>query len=236
MNNKAIPYAIWLLATLLAAPAAADRCLEKCEAKRKETEQKLKDCLAQTKLMGRERAILIRKACLKKYRAPSCDGLPPCKKEVQKKHTPGLKLGRVIFSAARRGAPLKSASYRAGSEMFFRVEAVVTTKPKATGIWLQLDLSLLTRSLKGKKVVVVRWEKYLEQKKFLDADQRGTPKKYTLHGGAKLPLTFDPGKYEAHVVVKERVSNFSGEVSAPFSVTRAKAPKKKRKKRKRSRP
>ena len=214
---------------LLAGPVLADKCKEQCEARRKETQQKLQDCLKQTRLMGRERTILIRKACLKKYVVPRCDDLPLCKKEVQKKHTPGLKLGKVVFSAARRGAPLARAAFRAGSEMFFRVDVVVTTKPKATGIWLQLDLSLLARSPKGKKVVVVRWEKYLEQKKFIESAERGTPKKYTLHGGAQLPQSFDPGQYEAHVVVKERVSSFESQVHAPFTVTRARpAPKKKR--------
>ena len=224
----------FVLATLAAGPALAADCLQECEAKRKEIAQKLEDCIKQTRLMERKRAILFRKACHKKYVAPRCDDLPPCKKEVQTKHAPGLKLGKVVFSAARRGAALKRATFRAGSEMFFRVDVVVITKPKVTGIWLQLDLSLLTRSPSGKKVVVVRWDKYLEQKKFIDAAQRGTPKKYTLHGGALLPKSFDPGKYEAHLVVKERISNFSGEVNALFSVTRAAAPKKKKRK-KRSR-
>ena len=219
--------------TILPASARAADCLQKCEARKKEAEQKLKDCLAETKLMERKRAILYRKACLKKYVAPRCDGLPPCKKEKgDKAHPPGLKLGKVVFSATRRGAPLKRAAYRAGRELFFRVEAVVTTKPKTTGIWLQLDLSLLTTSHTGKKVTVVNWEKYLEQKNFLEAARRGTPQKYTFHGGAKLPKTFDPGAYEAHIVVKERVSGFTGKVSAPFTVT-TKATKKKRKKRKR---
>ncbi len=219
--------------TILPAPAGAADCLQKCQAKKKETEQKLKDCLAETKLMERKRAILYRKACLKKYRAPRCDGLPACKKDRgASAHAPGLKVGKVVFSATRRGAPLARAAYRAGGELFFRVEAVVTTKPKATGIWLQLDLRLLTKSHTGKKVTVVNWEKYLEQKKFLEAARRGTPQKYTLHGGAKLPKTFDPGTYEAQIVVKERVSGFTGKSSAVFAVTAGKA-KKKRKKRKR---
>lgn len=218
---------------LAASLASAKECLEKCQARRKETQKKLKECIEQTRLMERKRAILFRKACIRKYVVPNCDDLPPCKKEVQVKHAPGLKLGKVVFSAARRGAPLTRAAFRAGSEMFFRVDVVVTTKPKVTGIWLQLDLSLLTFTAKGKKVVVVRWDKYLEQKKFIDAAQRGTPKKYTLHGGALLPKSFDLGKYEAHVTVKERISNFTGEVRAPFVVTGAAAPKKKRKKRKR---
>ena len=141
----------------------------------------------------------------------------------------------LVFSAARRGAPLARAAFRAGSEMFFRVVVVVTTKPRATGIWLQLDLSLLTRSHKGKKVVVVRWDKYLEQKKFLESAERGTPKKYTLHGGAQLPQSFDPGQYEAHIVVKERVSNFAGEIHAPFTVSPARARPGAKKKRKRKR-
>ena len=223
-----------LLTLWLARPAQAQQCMEECQARVKETKRKLQECIAQTRLMERSRAILFRKACLRKYRAPRCDDLPPCKKEAkQRQHAPGLKLGEVVFSATRRGAPLSRAMFQAGSELFFRVDALVTTGPRATGIWLQLDLSLLTRSHKGKRVVVVRWEKYLEQKKFLEAARRGTPQRYTLHGGAKLPRSFDPGTYEAHLVVKERVSKFAGEVRASFSVTGASSKKKhKRKKRK----
>lgn len=231
MNRGAILSGGFVCAMLLAGPALADKCKEKCAAQRKLVQQKLADCHKKARLVGREQAMLIRKACLKKYVVPSCDSLPLCKKEVQKKHTPGLKLGKVIFSAARRGSPLVRASYRAGSEMFFRVDVVISTRPQAAGIWLQLDLSLLTRSAKGKKQVVIRWDKYLEQKKFLDPAERGTPKKYTLHGGAQLPPSFAPGKYEAHIVVKERISNFTGEVHAPFTVSRPRArpqPKKKR--------
>ena len=227
--------AILILGIMTTVPAqvrAAD-CLQKCEARKKEIARKLEDCLAQTRLMERKRAILFRKACYKKYVAPRCDGLPACVKEKgAAAHPPGLKLGTVVFSAKRRGAPLARPAYRAGSELFFRVEATVTTKPKATGIWLQLDLTLLTTSHAGKKVPVVNWEKYLEQKTFLEAARRGTPQRYTLHGGAQLPGSFDPGTYEARIVVKERVSGFSSAKSATFTVT-AGATRKKKKRRKR---
>ena len=213
--------ALVVAATLAPAAARAVSCKEECLKQREQTQAKLAQCLRKTKLMGRGRAILVRKACLKKYVVPDCSGRPACPKEGQTRRTPGLRLGSVVFSAERRGPVLARAAYPAGSEMFFRVDVEVTSKPNARAIWLQLDLRLISISAKGKRREVVRWTNYLEQKKVLGAEERGTPKKYTLHGGAQLPLTFDRGKYEALVEVRERISSFSGKVSAPFSVLRA---------------
>jgi hypothetical protein len=170
--------------------------------------------------MQRSRAIVVRRECIKKYKVPDCTGLPACPKEEKKQYKPGLRLGAITFSAVQRGPRLKSPVYRAGGQMFFNLEVEVTSKPRVRKIWLQVDLRLLTRPKKGQGREVVRWNNYLEQRKLIDPEERGTPNKYTLHGGAKLPPGFDPGPYLAELVVRERISDFKATVQAPFRVTR----------------
>jgi hypothetical protein len=128
----------------------------------------------------------------------------------------------VIFAGEKNGPALSKPRYAPGGQLYFRIEVKITSKPGQSQLWLELDLGLLARGPKGKHREVIRWDKYLQKRKFLDRWDRGVPLKYTLHGGALLPATFSPGSYLAEVRVKERSGGFVKEARAPFSVTRGK--------------
>ncbi len=210
---------------LLAAPAPvraeAPSCKEACEAERKRVEARLKRCRAAAADLPRAQAARYRVKCRRQNAAPRCDGLPACPPKAKpRQHPPGLTLGPLVFSAVKRGPPVERPTYAPGAQLFVRVQVTFTSKPKQARLWLQLDLRLLARGVKGAKPrVVASWNKYLEKQKFLDPSERRVPLPYTLHGGAVLPPDFKAGHYVAEVTVQERTAGFTATASKPFRVT-----------------
>jgi hypothetical protein len=227
-----------LLVSLCAcSPALADRpaCKERCEAERKRLAQKLQECLRDVDPHPRDRAAKMRLLCRKRYVPPRCDGLPPCGEVKKKKPAaprPALKLGEIVFSAERRGAPLDRPRYPAGGEVFLRLDARVVPSPKARRIFLDLGLRMLavsrTRQGKERTREVVRWDSYAQEQRVITPPERGLEQRFTLHGGAKLPPDQKPGAYLMEAVVKEKGSGFEGRARGRFTVTPASRSKRRR--------
>lgn len=218
-----------LLIGAMSARAQAPRCKERCEAERARIKKQRERCLKAGESLPRGQGAKHRVTCRQKFVPPRCDGLPRCppaKKE--KAHPPGLELGPVIFTNEKNGPALSKPRYAPGGQLFFRIEVKITSKPGQSQLWLELDLGLMARGPQGKHREVIRWDKYLQKRKFLDRWDRGVPLKYTLHGGALLPATFKPGSYLAEVRVKERSGGFVKEARAPFFVKRGRAGSKKK--------
>ncbi len=204
------------------AEAAPPLCLEQCEAQRKVMFAKLKECLKAVEPRPKDRSAKMRLLCRKKYQAPRCEGTKPC---VAKKRVvavkPGVRLGAILFSRVRRGPAVKHPSYVAGSELFMSLQVEVVTKPKAKRVWLLMDLRVLTKPKQGKERELFRWDKYFNERKFLDPAERGLPKQYTIHGGAQLPDDMKGGAYVLEAQITEKESGVKKIVRATFKVSRA---------------
>lgn len=205
----------------MARPAAAARpsCTEQCEAQRKQLFAKLKECLAEVEPRPKDRAAKMRLLCRKKYQAPRCEGLPPCKaKKEAAPAKPRIGLGAIQFSRTRRGPGVKRPSYSAGKELFMSLKVEIVAKPAAKRVWLLMDLRVLTMNAKGKERELYRWEKYFNERKFLDPAERGLPKQYTIHGGAQLPVDMQGGSYVLEAQVTEKESGLKETVRGIFRV------------------
>lgn len=207
------------------ARAEAPACKESCEQERARIEKALASCLREVEPRPPDRAAKMRLLCRERHRPPRCEGLPACKKAPPPApRPPGMTVGTIVFSAARRGPPLEQARFAAGSEVHLRLEAEVLAKPKVSRVWLQLNLRLLATERKGKTREVARWEGYAEEQRMIDPAERGLPLRFTLHGGAQLPADQSPGSYQLEAQVLEKASGFQGTVRAPFTVIRKAAP------------
>jgi hypothetical protein len=199
------------------------RCKESCTAERREAERALEGCLRQVEPRPPDRAAKMRLLCRQKHTPPRCDELPPCvAKKATKAPVPGLRLGPMMFSATMRGAPLARPVFAAGSEVFLRLEIEVLAKPRQRRIWLQQSLRLLVVDKNGKSRELMRWDKPLEEQKFLDPAERGLPKRFTMHGAAKLPAELEAGPHVIEADVKEAVSGFRQVARGTFTAIRAK--------------
>jgi hypothetical protein len=225
-----------LLLLLPPRTARADApCKERCEARREKVKRQLEECLRDVDPRPRDRAAKMRIKCRQHYVPPRCDGLPSCKELRKKKPAgppPGMKLGRLVFSSARRGQPLSRPRYAAGSEVFLRLEARVVPRKQARRVFLELGLRMLRlwRTKKGEERTreVVRWDSYAREQRVLGPGQHGVEHRFTLHGGAKLPPEQKPGTYVIEAVVHEKGSGFEGRAQGRFTVTPAPVRKKKK--------
>jgi hypothetical protein len=207
---------------LLARPAVAEepRCKERCEAERVKVQRALESCLRSVDPRPPDRAAKMRLLCRERNAPPRCDGLPACAvKKAAKAPTPGVRLGAIVLSSTKDGAPLARPSFAAGSELFLRLDVEVTSRPSANRMWLQLNLRLLSVDKKATREVT-RWDKYFEEQRFIDPAERGLPKQFTIHGGAKLPADLDAGAYQLEAEVKEAVAGLTQTGRAGFVVTK----------------
>ncbi len=216
-----------VLSALLAATvrAEAPACKESCEQERARVEKALASCLAEVDPRPPDRAAKMRLLCRERHQPPRCEGLPACKKEPPPKpRPPGMSLGAIVFSSERRGPPLASPRFAAGSELHLRLDVEVLAKPRVSRVWLQLNLRLQALEKKGKPREVARWESYASEQRMIDPAERGLPLRFTLHGGAKLPADQSPGSYRIEAEVLEKASGFQGAAHAGFTVTRKATP------------
>ena len=203
------------------ASAPAQRCKQRCESRRKSIQRKLERCLRAAESVLRDQAAKQRIACRRRFVAPRCEGRrdcpPPKKARVR---PPGIALEPPVFSGKRRGPRLRHPVFRAGARIHLRVKATVTSRRDQSRMWLELGLRL-QRLRPGKPPqTIAHWPRYLVRKKFLERLDRGVPLGFTLHGGALLPRSTDPGPYQAVVTVRERTLDASRTVTAGFRVTR----------------
>lgn len=202
------------------AEAAPPSCAEQCEVQRKQLFARLRECLAEVEPRPKDRAAKMRLLCRKKYQPPRCEGLKPCGANKQVAPAkPRIGLGAIQFSHTRRGPAVKRPSYSAGKELFMSLQVEVVAKPAVKRVWLLMDLRVLTTSAKGKGRELHRWEKYFNERKFLDPAERGLPKQYTIHGGAQLPADMQAGTYMLEAQVTEKESGLKETVRGAFRVT-----------------
>jgi hypothetical protein len=216
--SAALVVSLLLSTSLRAEPPA---CKEECEKERVRVERSLAACLKEVDPRPPDRAAKMRLLCRERNVPPRCEGLPACKKEPPPKlRPPGMTLGAIVFSSARRGPPLEHPRYAAGTEIHLRVDAEVLARPKASRVWLQLNLRMIALEKKGKTREVARWESYAEEQRMIDPAERGLPLRFTLHGGAQLPADQTPGSYQMEAQILEKVSGFQGTARQGFTVVR----------------
>jgi hypothetical protein len=209
---------------LVARPAAAEppACKERCQVERDRVQKQLEECLRQVDPRPSDRAAKMRLLCRERHSPPRCDERPPCPKEKKAPPAaPGMTLGPMVFSAAKRGPALAHPTYAPGEEVFLRVAVEVRPRPEARRVFLRMDLRLLAvvPGHKGSRLVA-RWDGYAEEQRMLDPAERGLPLRFTLHGGAKLPPDVDPGSYRLEADIAEQTSKFKQSVGGGFEVKR----------------
>jgi hypothetical protein len=216
-----------LLSTLAALQPASDLaaepppCKETCLAERERLQKRLEECLRQVDPHPPDRAAKMRLLCRQRYSPPRCEGAPPCARQKPAPSAPpGLKLGPMVFSASKRGPALARVSYAAGEEVFLRVEVEVRPRPGASRIWLRMNLRLLAAGKGSVATEVARWDSYAQDQRLLDPAERGLPLRFTLHGGARLPVDLEPGTYRMEAEIGEQVSRFRETASGSFEVRR----------------
>jgi len=204
--------------------AEAPSCKEQCELEQQKKQRELQACLKEVDPYPPDRAAKMRLHCRQKYMIPRCEGLASCKAaKPVKAQVPGMKLSPLLFSTERGGAAASKPQFAAGGEVFIRLDAEIVSKPGATRVWLRQNLRMLAEDKKGSTREIFRWDAYADEQRFLDPMERGLPKQFTLHGGAKLPPDIDPGTYIMVAEVKELVSGFSKDVRGAFVVIKGKS-------------